>query len=206
MEVVSLFNAMIIVRGMTLGTILAHGSYQVRLTAGCKTLTQPLEVRKDPRLATTGEDYRKQYDLLVKIRDKVTETHDAITRIRETRDQVKGVAERAKGNKAIADAADALDKKLTSVEEQLYQTKNQSSQDPLNFPIRLNNKLAALAGVVGGDAAPTDQSYVVYEDLAAKIDAQLTRLRQVIDTDVPAFNALVREQNVPAVVVKPTAK
>ena len=59
---------------------------------------------------------------------------------------------------------------------------------------------------MGGDAAPTDQSYVVYEDLAAKIDAQLTRLRQVIDTDVPAFNALVREQNVPAVVVKPTAK
>ena len=164
-------------------------------------------MRKDPRLAAGGEDYRKQYDLLVKIRDKVTETHDAITRIRETRDQVKGVAGRAKGNKAIADAADALDKKLTAVEEELYQTKNQSSQDPLNFPIRLNNKLAALAGVVGGgDAAPTDPSYVVYEDLTAKIDGQLARLRQVIDTDVPAFNALVREQNVPAVVVKPTAK
>jgi hypothetical protein len=55
---------------------------------------------------------------------------------------------------------------------------------------------------VGGDAAPTDQSYVVYEDLTTKIDAQLGRLRQVIDTDVPAFNAMVREQNVPAVVVR----
>jgi hypothetical protein len=205
-EDASRFKGMILWGGVTRGPVLAPGSYQVRLTAGGKSLTQPLEVRKDPRLATTVEDYRKQYDLLVKIRDKVTETHDAITRIRETRDQVKGVAERAKGNKAIADAADALDKKVTAVEEELYQTKNQSSQDPLNFPIRLNNKLAALAGVVGGDAAPTDQSYVVYEDLAAKIDAQLARLRQVIDTDVPAFNALVREQNVPAVVVKPTAK
>src|SRR5438128_9731418 len=191
MEVVSLFNAMIIVRGMTRGPILAPGSYQVRLIAGGKTLTQPLEVRKDPRLATTGEDYRKQYDLLVKIRDKVTETHDAITRIRETRDQVKGVAERAKGNKAIADAADALDKKLTSVEEQLYQTKNQSSQDPLNFPIRLNNKLAALAGVVAGaDAAPTEQSLAVYQDIAGRIDAQLARLQEVVATDVPAFNKL----------------
>ena len=206
-EDASRFKGMILWGGVTRGPVLAPGSYQVRLTAGGKSLTQPLEVRKDPRLAAGGEDYRKQYDLLVKIRDKVTETHDAITRIRETRDQVKGVAGRAKGNKAIADAADALDKKLTAVEEELYQTKNQSSQDPLNFPIRLNNKLAALAGVVGGgDAAPTDPSYVVYEDLTAKIDAQLARLRQVIDTDVPAFNALVREQNVPAVVVKPTAK
>ncbi|HEY2945267.1 MAG TPA: glycosyl hydrolase, partial [Vicinamibacteria bacterium] len=205
-EDASRFKGMILWGGLTRGPVLPPGTYQVRLTAAGKTLTQPLEVRKDPRLATGDDDYRKQYDLLLKIRDKVTETHDAITRIRETRDQVKGVAERARGNKAIADAADALDKKLTGVEEALYQTRNQSSQDPLNFPIRLNNKLAALAGVVSGDAAPTDQSYVVYEDLTAKIDAELARLRQVIDTDVPAFNALVREQNVPAVVIKPAAK
>ncbi|PYQ05405.1 MAG: glycosyl hydrolase [Acidobacteria bacterium] len=205
-EDASRFKGMILWGGLTRGPVLPPGTYQVRLTAAGKALSQPLEVRKDPRLATGDDDYRKQYDLLLKIRDKVTETHDAITRIRETRDQVKGVAERARGHKAIADAADALDKKLTGVEEALYQTRNQSSQDPLNFPIRLNNKLAALAGVVSGDAAPTDQSYVVYEDLTAKIDAELARLRQVIDTDVPAFNALVREQNVPAVVIKPAAK
>jgi len=207
LEDASRFKGMILWGGVTRGPVLPPGAYQVRLTAAGQSLTQPLEVRKDPRLAITDDDYRKQYDLLVKIRDKVTETHDAISRIRETRDQVKGVAERAKGNKAIADAADALDKKITAVEEALYQTRNQSSQDPLNFPIRLNNKLAALAGVVGGgDAAPTDQSYVVYEDITAKIDAQLAQLRQVMTTDVPAFNALVREQNVPAIVVKPAAK
>ncbi len=206
-EDASRFKGMILWGGVTRGPVVPPGSYQVRLTGGGRTLTQPLEVRKDPRVPTSDDDYRKQYDLLVKIRDKVTETHDAITRIRETREQGKGVAERAKGNKAIADAAEALDKKLTAVEEELYQTKNQSSQDPLNFPIRLNNKLSALAGVVGGgDAPPTDQSYVVYEELTAKIDAQLARLRQVVDTDVPAFNALVREQNVPAVVVKPAGK
>jgi photosystem II stability/assembly factor-like uncharacterized protein len=203
----SRFKGMILWGGVTRGPVVPPGLYQVRLTAGGRTLTQPLEVRKDPRVATTDADYRKQYDLLVKIRDKVTETHDAIARIRETREQAKGVAERAKGNKTIADAAEALDKKLTAVEEELYQTKNQSSQDPLNFPIRLNNKLAALAGVVGGgDAPPTDQSYVVYEDLTAKIDAQLARLRQVVDTDVPTFNALVREQDVPAVAIKPAVK
>ena len=206
-EDASRFKGMILWGGLTRGPVVPPGAYEVRLTAGGRTLTQPLEVRKDPRLATTDEDYRKQYDLLVKIRGKVTETHDAISRIRETRDQVKGVSERAKDDKAIADAADALSRKLTAVEEELYQTKNQSSQDPLNFPIRLNNKLAALAGVVGGgDAAPTDQAYVVYEDLTGKIDVQLARLRAVMESDVPAFNALVRERNVPAVVIKPAAK
>jgi hypothetical protein len=90
------------------------------------------------------------------------------------------------------------------IEEALYQTKNQSSQDPLNFPIRLNNKLAALGGVVAGaESAPTDQSYAVYAALAAQIDAELQKLAQIVKTDVPAFNQLVRDQNIPAVVVKP---
>jgi photosystem II stability/assembly factor-like uncharacterized protein len=206
-EDASRFKGMILWGGLTRGPVVPPGTYQVRLTANGKSSTQPLEVRKDPRIASTDDEFRRQYDLLLKIRDKVSETHDAITRIRETRDQVKGVTDRAKGSKPIADAAEALDKKLTAVEEELYQTKNQSSQDPLNFPIRLNNKLAALAAVVAtGETAPTDQSYAVYEELTGKIDAQLAKLRQVIDTDVPAFNALVREQNVPAVVIKPTTK
>ncbi|MCA1619341.1 MAG: glycosyl hydrolase [Acidobacteria bacterium] len=90
-------------------------------------------------------------------------------------------------------------------EEELYQTKNQSSQDPLNFPIRLNNKLAALGGIVAGaDAQPTDQSYALYDELAAKIDAQLRLLNQVMSDDLRSFNALVRSSDIPAVIVKPT--
>ena len=95
-------------------------------------------------------------------------------------------------------------KKLTEVEEALYQTKNQSNQDPLNFPIRLNNKLAALLGVVSrGEAPPNEQSVEVYNDLAGKIDAQLAKLSQIVKTDVPAFNQVVKDQNIPAIVVKP---
>ena len=96
--------------------------------------------------------------------------------------------------------------KLTAIEEELYQTKNQSNQDPLNFPIRLNNKLAALAGsIAGADAQPTAQQVGVYEDLTGRINAQLEKLKQVMNTEVPAFNKLVKDQNVPAVWVKPTA-
>jgi kynureninase len=146
------------------------------------------------------------------INTKVSETHDAIVRIRDVREQVKGVADRAKSatkDTTITAAAKTLNEKLTKIEEALYQTKNQSSQDPLNYPIRLNNKLAALTGVVeSATAPPTTQSFTVYQDIAGKIDAELGKLRSLIADDLAAFNRLVRDQSVPAVVVreKPAGK
>jgi kynureninase len=124
------------------------------------------------------------------------------------RDQVRTASERAKGSEAekpIQEAADALSKKLTTVEEALYQTKNRASQDPLNYPIRLNNKLAALGGAVASaDAAPTAQSYAVYDELVAKIDAELSSLDGLLADEVPAFNRLVREKEIPAIrIAKP---
>ncbi|HEX8476013.1 MAG TPA: hypothetical protein VF666_18585 [Pyrinomonadaceae bacterium] len=200
------FPGMILWAGEVRGPRAVPGTYQVKLTFDGQTFTENFEIRKDPRLETTPADFARQFDLLIKIRDKLTETHNAITRIRDARKQiddlVKRIGEQPEGKK-VADAAKSLNAKLTAVEEELYQTKNQSSQDPLNFPIRLNNKLAALAGVVASaDAAPTDQSFALYEELTAKIDAQLKLLAQITTNDLRAFNQLVRDQNIPAVVVK----
>jgi hypothetical protein len=106
-------------------------------------------------------------------------------------------------NKAVAQAAKDLTTRLTAVEQELYQTKNQSNQDPLNFPIKLNNKLAALASVVAAnDIGPTSQSTTVYEDLASQVNAQLTLMNRLLKDDLASFNKLVRDQNVPAVVLK----
>jgi photosystem II stability/assembly factor-like uncharacterized protein len=204
------FPGLIMWAGNTIGPRVVPGTYQVKLTVDGKTMTQSFEVKKDPRLETTQADFAKQLDLLLKVRDKFSETSEAILQIRDVRKQIDDITNRMKdqpSGKAIADAAKSLKAKLTSVEEELYQTKNQSSQDPLNYPIRLNNKLAALGGVVGSaDAVPTDQSYVVYEDLVGKINAQLQKLDETMRADVPAFNKLVRDQNIPAVIVKPKAK
>ena len=124
-------------------------------------------------------------------------------RLRAVREQAREAAGRAKGTpaeKAVADAAEALAGRLTAVEEALYQTKNRASQDPLNYPIRLNNKLAALASTVASaDARPTEQAHAVHRELSALIDAQLATLERVLAEDVPAFNRLVREGDVPAV-------
>jgi hypothetical protein len=203
------FPGMIMWAGSVTGPRVVPGRYQVRLTADGKTYTETFDVLKDPRLTVTDADFARQLDLQLKIRDKLTETHNAIISIREARTQINDLLKRVQGQpnfKTISDAAKALNGKMTAVEEELYQTKNQSSQDPLNYPIRLNNKLAALGGVVSSaDGAPTEQSYTVYEELTAKINAQLQKLDAVMRTDLPAFNQLVREQNVPAVIIKPPA-
>lgn len=201
------FPGMILWAGETRGPKLSPGTYQVKLTVEGKSYTQPFEIKADPRLSTTPADYAKQLELNLKIRDKLTETHNAIIKIRDVRKQVEDLLKRVGGQpsfKVVNDAGTALNKNLTAIEEQLYQTKNQSNQDPLNFPIRLNNKLAALGGVVASaEAAPTAQSYAVYDEVVAQIDAQLQKLAQLMRTDVPAFNQLVKDQNIPAVVVKP---
>lgn len=206
----SRFPGLIMWAGSTTGPRIAPGTYQVKLTVDGKSMTQSLEIKKDPRLETTQADFAKQLDLLLKIRDKFSETSEAILQIRDARKQVDDITNRLKGQpsgKAIADAASALKSKLTAVEEELYQTKNQSSQDPLNYPIKLNNKLAAIGGVVSSsDSAPTDQSFAVYDEIAGKIDVQLQKLDAIIRNELPAFNKLVRDQDVPAVFVKPKAK
>jgi photosystem II stability/assembly factor-like uncharacterized protein len=203
------FPGMILWSGNTSGPQAAPGSYQVKLTVDGKTLTESFEVRKDPRVSTTQEEFQKQFDLLTKIRDKFSETSEAIIAIRDVRKQAQDYATRVKDQpnaQPITDAAKALGDKLTAIEEELYQTKNRSNQDPLNFPIRLNNKLAALAGAIAGaDAQPTEQQVAVYEDLTGRINAQLEKLRQALATDVPTFNKLVRDQNAPAVWVKSRA-
>jgi len=104
---------------------------------------------------------------------------------------------------ALAQLADSIKARLSAVEAEIYQVKNRSSQDPLNYPIRLNNKIAALTGVVASaDAAPTDQSVRVFEDLSAALQVQLDRLKVVLDVDVPAFNKLVKDSDVPAVILR----
>jgi photosystem II stability/assembly factor-like uncharacterized protein len=204
------FPGMILWAGETRGPRIVPGNYQVKLTVDGSTMTETFVVIPDPRLTTTPADYAKQLELGLKIRDKLTETHNAIIQIRDVKKQVDDLVKRVSGQpnaKSIVDAGTALNRKLTEVEEALYQTKNQSSQDPLNFPIRLNNKLAALMGVVTrSETPPNDQSYAVYDEVTGQIDGQLQKLGQIIRAEVPAFNQLVRDANIPAVVVKPAGE
>jgi photosystem II stability/assembly factor-like uncharacterized protein len=191
--------------GSTDGPEALPGKYQVRLTVLGKSYTAPLEIAADPRLKISQEDLAKQFDLLLKIRDKVTETDVAILQIRDLREQMKAIDARLKNDpraKVIADAGKALDKKMTVVEEALIQTKAKSGQDVLNFPVRLNNDLVALGGVVeSADSAPTKQSYEVFDVLSKSVDEQLAKWKAIVASDVAAYNGLVKQQEVPALIL-----
>ena len=196
--------------GGTNGPKAVPGNYQVRLTVQGKSYTEPLQIDPDPRLNVTQADLQKQFDLLIKIRDKVTEVDDAINQIRDLREQMNAMNKRLKGDpraQAVADAGKSLDKKMTEVEEALIQTKAKSGQDVLNFPIRLNNQLVALGGVVGSaDSAPTQQSYDVYEMLAAAADAQLAKWKSIVADDLKSYDDVVKQKEVPALILKQPAE
>lgn len=201
----SKFPDMVLWTGDPVEPVAVPGKYQARLTAGGQTLTEPFEIRKDPRSAATQEDLEAQFRFLLETRDKLTETHDAIRRIRDMRAQLKDVEKRLAKDaamKPVVDAAKNLDKKMTEVEEALYQTKNRAPQDPLNYPVRLNDKLNGVASSASlGDARPTAQALQIRNDVTAAIDTQLAKLRGIWDTDLAGFNQLAREKGVAAVIV-----
>jgi hypothetical protein len=191
------------------GPLAPPGSYQAQLSLGGQTYTASFELRKDPRVAATQADFDAQFDLLRRIRNKLSETHDAINALRSIRQQVEDWARRAEGlpnrqaTELVGGAAQGIKEKLTAIEEELIQSRARVQQDQLNFPSRLNAKLSALTSVVASaDGAPTQQSYDVFHDLSTRIDQQLMRLQQAVEADVAAFNELIRQSNIPAVVPK----
>ncbi len=175
------------------------GPYQVHLKVGDHTETAGFQVQPDPRGTATTADLDAQFRFLVSARDKLTETHKAIKQIRDLREQFTNLNKRVK-DQEVTDAAKALDKSLTAVEEALYQTKAKSQQDVLNFPIRLNNRLSSLAdSVAAGDNAPTDQALKLKDELTAAIDAELLKLQRVVKADLARFNELLARKKVPGV-------
>ncbi|MEO8505586.1 MAG: glycosyl hydrolase [Acidobacteriota bacterium] len=189
------------------GPRVVPGKYKARLTVGegdsAVVKTVPFEIKADPRSKVSPADLQAQYDFLLDVRDKLSEVNTEIRRIRQVRTEIGAVKTKLgddEKGRPIVEAADALDKKMTAVEEALYQTKNKARQDPLNYPVRLNDKLALVGSSAGtGDYPPTAQALLVKKQLEAQIDEQLAKLKEVWDKDLPALNALVNAGEVPAI-------
>jgi hypothetical protein len=198
----SVFDNMILWAGSIAGPVVLPGTYSVRLNVNGQQYTQPLTIVKDPRSTATDGDLKEQFDFLMRIRDKTSQANDAVKTIRNVKAQLADRAKRMPADKkaAFSRVADDLSNKLSSVEGEIYQVRNQSSQDPLNYPIKLNNKIAALSGVVGGtDAKPTAQSYTVFSDLSAQLDRQLSAMRGALII-LPSINATLTAAGLPAIV------
>jgi len=178
------------------GPAAVPGNYQVRLTADGVTQTQDFEIKLDPRLEqVTIADLQARFDLALRIRDRVSEANQAVVDIRGIKGEVDDRLGQTDDRDIEAQGAVVKDG-LSAVEQEIYQVRNQSNQDPLNFPIKLNNKLAALMFVVeSGESRPTDQSQAVFEHLSGLLQTELIRMNTIIEQDLQRLNELLREAN-----------
>jgi photosystem II stability/assembly factor-like uncharacterized protein len=195
------FPGLIFWGATTNGPTALPGNYQVRLTVDGQSQTQPIVIRKNPMRTVSDADLQEQFTLALQIRDKVSEANNAVIEIRKIKEQVKDRLTKSQDAQLKA-AGDRLTKNLSAVEEEIYQVRNQSGQDPLNFPIKINNRIGSLLGSVErGDGRPTANVYPIFEDLKKELKVQTDRLQQVIASDVPAFNTEAKRAGVEPIAV-----
>ncbi len=200
------FPKMVLWGGGIKGPKAVPGSYKARLIINDDTLTSSFTILKDPRSTSSINDLQKQFDFLISLRNKLSQTNNSIKRIRKIRSEILGVLKKLSGsnkNDSIKTFGKLIIKKLTKIETALYQTKNRSPEDPLNFPIKLNNRLSALGSSVSvGDFQPTNQAIKVKKKLTKLINIQLTLLQNVIKEEIPRLNKMIFNAKVPAVLIK----
>ncbi len=209
------FEKMILWGGGTQGPQAVPGTFKAVLTIGEESQEVNFEISKDPRASASIEDLQAQFDFLMEVRDKLSETHASIKRLRDVRSQLQNLQKRLKAAakkqksadeqadgpyKEILEKSEQLVADLTRVENKLYQTKNQSGQDPLNFPIQLNNRLSGLVSVASaGDNAPTKQAIEVKDMLMGEIDGHLAELSSLLGERLTELNNAVQQAEIPAV-------
>ncbi|KAA3641510.1 MAG: glycosyl hydrolase [Bacteroidetes bacterium] len=200
------FKGMVLWWGSLSGPVALPGFYKVALSVDGQVQEQTFEILANPLSESSDADREAQFAFLMDVRDKVTEAHEAIIDIRDIKGQLNNIADRLKKDedkKEIVEKAKSLKKQLTEVEEALYQTKNRSRQDPLNYPIRLTNKLAHLNSLNSiGDFRPTKQSYQVKQELTKAIDHELGKYRSIKEKVLPELNELIRKEGVNGVLLK----
>lgn len=176
------------------------GKYQVRLTVNGQVQTQPFEILKDPRLNTTPEDFQAQFEFLMKVRNKVSEANEGIINIRKIKEDLNYLKNKMgsdEKNKDILDAIKKFEGELIVIENTIHQTKNQSVQDPLNYGIKLNNRLAHLmVEQAQGDFRPTKQGEEVRGKLTQMVDEELGKLKSTIDNNLYKINQMAKEKGV----------
>ncbi len=188
--------------GSTIGPEAVPGEYEVRLDVDGKVQSQRFEIRKDPRVTASQEDLQAQFDLLIAIRDKLTEVHKAVLHSRGLREQIGMWQQRlaANGQDKLAKRAGEVADKLLAAEGELVESRSQSTADVFNYPPKVNRKLASLESTVAyGKSRPPQQCYGVFDELCAWADRDLATLNKLIETEVRGLNEQLAKSDVPAI-------
>lgn len=180
---------------------MAPGTYSVKMTAGNNApIVYTFDVKPDPRSEATVADLTEQTRFALQIRDRFTQANQGVIEIRNLKNDLKDRTPKMTSNAAFGPLVKKFADSLSAVEDSLYQTKNQSGQDPLNFPIRLNDQIGGLMSfVMSGERRPPKQAYEVYTVLGSKLDVQNARLERIIMMDLPKVNAALKAAGQPEI-------
>jgi photosystem II stability/assembly factor-like uncharacterized protein len=200
------FPGMVFYGSPNLGPKAVPGKYKVRLTVNGNVAEQEFEILKDPRIATGAEDFQAQFEFLIKVRNKVSEANQAVLDIRKIKDDITFLKNKIGSEvryKELAELVKQFEQELTAHENNIHETRNRSVQDPLNYGIKMNNRLAHLmVEQAQGDFRPTQQGEEVRQLLTKQIDDELARLQSTIGKNVERINTLAKEQGVEVIRVK----
>ena len=203
-------EGMILWNGNVNGPKSPPGNYFARFKMGKDSAEVSFTIKGDPNYKATQSEYEEQFDFLITVRDKFSEVIKALQNIKDLRRQMTEFREKwtvDSINKDVIAMMDSIGKKMTEVEEALHQTKAKSSQDVLNYPIRLDDKLSNIYGnAAAGYGALSKQSKEAYAAIGGQIDGQLNKLKNIVEVDIARLNKMIREKTLPVIGLKKEEK
>lgn len=195
-------DGMILWTGTPSALLAPPGNYYYKLKLGKDSVEGGLTIKADPNYKISQDDYEAQFNFLQQVTAKFNEVQKTIRDIRTVRAQINDFVGRQGKDipKEVKQMADSINKKMTIIEETLYQTKSKSGQDPLNYPIRLNDKLSGVFSAANsGITAPSKQVKEVYQELATQCDVQIAAMKKIQEDELVKFNQLIREKSLPII-------
>ena len=198
-------EGMVLWNGVPGGVKAAPGQYYAKIKTGKDSIEVPFTIVADPNYKISQADYEDQFNFLTKAKEKFNEVQRAIKDIRTLRSQINEFTGRAGKDlpKEVKQVADSINKQMTTIEETLYQTKSKSSQDVLNYPIRINDKISGVFDAANsGTQAPSKQMKDVFNELSGQADTEIAKLKKIKEVDIPQLNQLIREKSLPVIGLK----
>ncbi len=191
------FDGMVLYSSPNVGPKAIPGNYKVKMYYNDDIINQDFTIVKDPRISNTLDDYEEQFNFLIDVRNQVSRANQAIIDIREGRENLNFIKKQVNENDQLIDLINEFDKKISVIENNIHMTKNKSRQDPLNYGIRINNRLAFLmADSQRGDYPPTDQSQDFFKEIKKELDNELINLNKILLEYTETINRQIEENNI----------
>ena len=191
------FEGMVLYSSPNTGPKVTPGNYYVKLTYNDKELNSQFEIIKDPRVSNTQDDYEKQLNFLLNVRDEVSRANQTIVDIRKVKNDLDYLLTKVSDKPQILAIINDFKNDLYVIENKIHMTKNQSRQDPLNFGIRINNRIAfLLADSQRGDYPPTDQSIEFFNVIKKELEIEISNFKKVLNTYTMQINNMIEDNNI----------